>query len=209
MTSPKNPRTPPTKLRIFTSDIVTHPVSTPLLRIHTIRGQHPMRWNQFRTHGPLRTMRWDPHPTPVGNHPGYGVAYFSTDATTVFAEVFQSRRTIRATGDKAFTAWFPAHDLRLLDLTKNWATRNGASASLHAAPKSTCRAWAGAIHAQSTEAIHGIIAPSTMTLKPNVILFENADSAFPGAPHFSQPLVHPVVRVVASAAARDLHWPLL
>jgi hypothetical protein len=168
-----------------------------------------MAWDGFRQHGPLLTMRWDPHPMPVGDHPGIGVAYCATDATTAFAEVFQSRRKIRVTNDQAFTAWFPARPLRLLDLTKNWATRNGASASLHAAPKPTCRAWAAAIHSQLTEAIDGILAPSTMTLEPNVVLFETARTAIPNAPHFSHVLSHPAVRIIAARAAHDLRWPLL
>lgn len=207
--SPKNPRTPPSQLLTLTTDIISLPVTTPLIRIHTIRGHHPMAWNGFREHGPLSTMRWDPHPAPVGAHPGWGVAYCATDATTAFAEVFQSRRRIRVTSDQAFTAWFPTRPLRLLDLSKNWATRNGASASLHAAPRATCRAWAHQIHTQLTEAIDGLLAPSTMTLEPNVVLFDTARTAFPAAPHFSHTLAHPAVRVIAARAAHDLRWPLL
>lgn len=206
----KNPRTPPSQLVIHDDDIFVHDTTSPLFRIHTVQGQHPMAWNGLRTYGPLSQMRWDPHPLPVGAHSGVGVAYCATDPTTAFAEVFQSRRMIRISSAQALSAWFPSRDLRLLDLTGLWGARNSASASLHAAPKSTCRAWAQAIHTQFAEyALDGLYAPSTMTLKPLTVLFSTAQSAFPAAPHFSELLTHSAVRAIAHRAARTLRWPII
>lgn len=206
----KNPRTPPDPLTIRPTDIVAYGTDAPLFRIHTIRGHHPAPWNGLREFGPLSQMRWDPHPSPRGAHPGIGVAYCATDPTTAFAEVFQSRRRIRITPDQAFSAWFPARTLRLLDLTGLWATVNGASASLHAAPKPTCRAWAQAIHESSMEQrLDGLFVPSTMTLAPMAVLCSPARDAFPAAPHFSELLTHGAVRTLARKAGHALGWPIL
>lgn len=208
--SAKNPRNPPGPLAISQSDIITFSKKDPLFRIHTVHGQHPMPWNGLREFGPLREMRWDPHPSPLDFYPGVGVAYCTTDPTTAFAEVFQFRRTIRINTDQALSAWLPSRELRLLDLTGLWATQNGASASLHSAPKSTCRAWSKAIHNYSTEVqLDGVYAPSTMTLKPMAVLFSSAGSAFPTAPHFSELLTHSVVKIIARKAAHSLKWPTL
>lgn len=207
--SPKNPRTPPGPLAVHDTDIFTYDTTAPLFRIHTIRGRHPMPWNGLREFGPLHQMRWDPHHPPLGMHPGVGVAYCATDPTTAFAEVFQSRRTIRTNPDQALSAWFPSRDLRLLNLTGLWATKNGASASLHAAPRSTCRAWARSIHDQLSERIDGLSVPSTMTLAPMTVLFSASASAFPAAPHLSVLLSHATGRSLASKAAHALGWPIL
>lgn len=208
--SSKNPLRPPDPLTIHDTDIVTYGTGVPLFRIHTIRGHHPLPWNGLREFGPLRQMRWDPQPPPLGIHPGIGVAYCTTDPTTAFAEVFQSRRRIRINSDQALSAWFPARSLRLLDLTGLWATVNGASASLHAAPKPTCRAWAKSIHEQRIEQrLDGVYVPSTMTLAPMTVLFSAAASAFPSAPHLSELLTHGAMRSLAQKAGRALGWPII
>lgn len=208
--TPKNPRTPPGPLTIRDADIITYNAKSPLFRIHTIRGQHPMPWDGLREFGPLHQMRWDPHRPPLGMHPGVGVAYCATDPTTAFAEVFQSRRVIRTDSDQALTAWFPTRDLRLLDLTGRWATTNGASASLHAAPRSTCRAWAQAIHdQQAVRRLDGLYVPSTMTLAPMTVLFSASATSFPAAPHLSLLLSHATARAIARKAAHALGWPVL
>lgn len=208
--SAKNPRTPPDPPIIHDTDIVTYGTEVSLFRIHAIRGHHPMPWNGLREFGPLRQMRWDPHPSPQGVHPGIGVAYCATDPTTAFAEVFPSRRSIRIHSDQALSAWFPSRSLRLLDLTGLWATVNGASASLHAAPKSTCRAWAAAIQEQLIEQhLDGLYVPSTMTLAPMTVLFSASASAFPSAPHLSELLTHGAMRSLAQKAGRALGWPII
>lgn len=207
--SAKNPRNP-IALKISTDDIRSHATSDPIYRIHTVQGQHPMPWNGLREVGPLPQMRWDPQPLPRGLHSGIGVAYCATDPTTAFAEVFQSRRKVRLNADQSFTAWYPTRPLRLLDLTGIWATRNGASASLHAAPKSTCRAWSRGIHSHPiTPPLDGLYVPSTLTLRPMVVLFSTAEAAFPSAPHFSGLLTHAKTQVLAVKAAHELSWPLI
>lgn len=209
--SAKNPRTPPQPLTADVADVCTLATDRPLFRIHTVRGTHPTPWDGLREYGPLPQSRWEPQPPPSDFYPGNGVAYVATDPITAFAEVFQNRRRIVISADKAISAWFPKRPLRLLDLTQGWPTRNGASASLHAAPKSTTQAWAHQIHTQlsSSLQIDGLYVPSTMTLAPMVVLFTRSQDAFPKAPTFSQLLTHRDSRVLASKAAISLNWPLL
>lgn len=204
--SSKNPQQPPLPLTLQPGEVRL--CRDPLFRIHSTAGAHPMQWNDLREFGPMASMRWDPQPSPAGVHPGVGVAYVGTDVTTAFAEVFQSRRAINLTPHRALSAWIPERHLRLLDLTGLWPIKHGASASLHAAPKSTCRNWARSIHEQLGEQIDGLYAPSTMTLTPMVVLYSGSATAFPVAPSFSRPLSHGAVRMLAIRAASALGWPV-
>lgn len=189
-------------LTLGAQDVV--PVSAPLWRIHTVRGAHPAVWDQFRQVGPVMTMRWDPHP-------GSGVLYTAGDPDTVFAEVFQSLRTVVLTSDRLLTAWTPDRPLELLDLMpgSDWTVRHGASASLPQAPRNTCRTWSHEIHRQLGDRIDGLRVPSTMTGSAMVVLFDRAAAALPEAPDFSRPLNHPAVQVLASRAAARFQWNIL
>jgi hypothetical protein len=163
----------------------------------------------MRDFGPIQNCRWDPHPEPRGSHPGVTVLYAATDPTTALAEVFQSRRSITVSGQRAIAGWSPARELRLLDLMNgSWALRNGASASLDSAPKNTCRAWARAIAATWAD-LDGLYVRSTMTGLPMVVLFAPAGDSFPGNPAFARPLDHPVLAPLITKAADDLGgWPI-
>ncbi len=168
-----------------------------------------MTWNGLRDFGPLPRFRWEPHPLPVQNHPGVGVSYTAAGVVTAFAEVFQERRAITLTGQQLLTAWMPSRTLELLDLSRNhWALHHGASASLPAAPKSTCRNWAASIYAELGTQIDGLYVPSTVTGDPVAVLFSRAATAFPMAPDFSRPLTHVSVEKLALQAADTLRWPI-
>ena len=145
MTRPKVPRTAPADLVHEPGDILS--VRPQLWRIHRTRGTHVLAWNQQRGFGPLPTMRYDPQPEPTGPS-SEGVMYTATSLATALAETFQATRVVdsRSFGPQV-TAWTPTRDLHLLDLTGNWALRNGAAFALATAPKSTCRAWARQIRA--------------------------------------------------------------
>ncbi|MFZ2274905.1 RES family NAD+ phosphorylase [Corynebacterium variabile] len=206
---PKNPRTPQGPLDITSGDIVLS--SAPVWRIHTVQGGHSAAWNEFREFGPVVSMRWDPHAEPCGQHPGCGVLYTAENPDTVFAEVFQSVRTIGLTSDRLLTAWTPVRQLELLDLMpgSDWAVRHGASASLPQTPRNTCRNWAREIHRQLAPDIDGIRVPSTMTADAMIVLFVRAMSALPTDPDFSRPLTHPAVQVLAARASDRFSWDFL
>ncbi|MFT4010511.1 MAG: RES domain-containing protein [Nocardioidaceae bacterium] len=187
--------------------------SRPLFRIHRVAGAYPAQWNQFRMFGPIEGCRWDPHPLPRADHPGYGLLYTATDPAAALAEAFGAHRLIRRSAQMALTGWEPTRPLRLLDLSSNWPIRHGAGRALSAGPRSTCRAWARGIleHVRGADTgtvaagLDGLIADSTLTGAPSrvVALWEPAVSAFPAAPAMSMPLDAPALSgVIADASER-------
>lgn len=197
---PKVPSRPPATVIRDPADVVSH--QPELWRIHPVKGPHPMPWNGFRTFGPLHTARFDPHPGPQGDHPGYGVAYTALDVVTCAAEVFQSSRRIALTDEYDLTGWTAACDLRLLDLTGTWAMRNGAANSLASAQRSVCREWSAKIRTTWPD-LDGLLSLSTMTGRNMVTLFESAARSFPAAPAFRRPLDHPIVQAIMVQAADE------
>lgn len=200
---PKNPDSPAGTLTRTGDDMIE--ILPVLWRIHRTTGPHVLAWNGFRTFGPLRTARFDPHPPNCGTHPGRGVSYAALDVATAVAEVFQQTRTVRAASDVRLTAWTPTRPLRLLDLSGDWALHNGASHSLYAAPRRTCRNWSRAIRGTWPD-LDGLWAPSTMTGQSVVALYEHAADSFPPRPSFTRALSNPYVWVLITAAANRVGY---
>jgi hypothetical protein len=204
---PKVPRTPPVTLTKTAGDIQE---TAPLLwRIHRTAGAPVLPWNELRHNGPLPTLRFDPHPPPLGRHTE-GVLYAATDLATALAEVFQDTRIIDTSGNRPqVTAWTPTRPLRLLNLTDTWALRNGAASSLTTAPRRTCRSWAQAIH-RAWPGLDGLWTASTMTGRPSIVLWNPAATTFPTVPQFSRPLADPLLcAIVERIAVEDLHYQIL
>jgi hypothetical protein len=111
-------------------------------------------------------------------------------------------------GAPALTAWQPQRRLRLLDLSGTWLLRNTASAALLAAPRSICRRWARAIYTAWPE-LDGLYVPSTLTGRPNIVLWNAAADSIPTMPSFSRPLTHPLVWSIAQAAAAEIGYHIL
>ncbi len=131
-------------------------------------------------------MRFDPHPPPPSDHPGIGVTYTALDVATAVTETFQQQRVIDTGGGRPkATAWRPTRPLRLLNLTDDWALRNGASHSLASGPHSTCRTWARAI-VETWPDLDGLWTQSTLTGRTNVTLWTPAANSFPASPEFSE-----------------------
>jgi len=207
----KNPRRPTVPLTLFPEAVTRY--DGPLWRIHTVAGRHPMAWDELRWNGPLRSNRWDPQSGPLTARSTVGVSYAAPEYTTAFAEVFQGDRAITLTSDRALSGWRPTRPLELLNLTGgdgsgDWAVRHGASASLPQAPKSTCRAWASAVHEQLGEQIDGLLVPSTVTGDRMVVLFARSADAFPTAPDFSRTLEQADVLTLAVRVRGRLGWPI-
>jgi hypothetical protein len=204
---PKAPRTPPKKLSREPHDIANHPGT--LWRVHRTEGEHVLPWNKLRTYGPLPTMRWDPHPGPQPISAAECVLYAAADVATSLAEVYQTTRVIDTrAGAPTLAAWQPQRRLRLLDLSGTWLLRNTASAALLAAPRSICRRWARAIYTIWPE-LDGLYVPSTMTGRPNIVLWNAAADSIPTMPSFSRPLTHPLVWSIAQAAAAEIGYHIL
>ena len=201
----KNPRTPPGPLTYEPGDI--HALQTPLWRIHRVSGPHPSRWDDLRQYGPVSSMRWDPHPAPAGVHKGVGVSYASPYLDTAVAEAFQNERMVTLSGERALVGWVPVRPLRLLGVTGEWTIRNGASASLNSACRSTCREWARIIH-QTWPELDGLLVTSTMTGKASVVLFTPAASSFPASPALSTTLDQQTAANLITPVASRFKWPL-
>jgi hypothetical protein len=179
-----------------------------LWRLHRSGGAHVIGWSELRRLGPLPSMRFDPHPPPLGDS-AEGVMCAATDVATALAEVFQATRLIDTDSfGPVLTAWQPSRTLRLLDLGGGWPLRNGAAHALTAAKRSTCRAWARAIRSTWPD-LDGLRSLSTMTGKPVVVLFSPAADSFPGLPAFSRPLGHPALRLLAESVASELGYRVL
>jgi hypothetical protein len=199
----KNPQTPPDPLVTEPRDIVSF--DEPLWRVRRRVGAHPLAWNELREFGPLKVMRWDPHPQPPAVHPGVGVSYASPDLSTVLAEVFQKRRAIRRTSSHELVGWRPTRTLRLLDVTGRWLIKNGASASLAHGAKRATRAWARQVHLQLPD-VDGLMAVSTWTGAPMVVLFIPATDSFPARPALALALDDAAADKYVVPAAARLGW---
>lgn len=164
-------------------------VEQPVLwRIHRTTGEHVLPWSVLRHWGPAATMRFDPHPLPARDNPDVGVSYTALDLTTAVTETFQQHRVIDTVdGRPKATSWRPTRPLRLLNLTDDWALRNGASHALASGPRATCRSWARTI-AEAWPDLDGLWSQSTLTGHINVTLWTPAADSFPAYPDFSEHL---------------------
>lgn len=174
---------PPTAFITHPQHIVTY--VGPLWRIYFQGGAHPTRWNDMRHFGPVKGMRFDPHPTPSTFHPSIGVTYVAAGLVTAFAETFQKTGTIdRSYRKAAIASWQPTRGLQLLDLSSNWPLLNGASASIQMGPKRYTQNWARAIYNVMGGTIDGVLYLSSVTSEPAMALFSRAKTAnsFPPRP---------------------------
>lgn len=198
-------------------DVVAVAGFTALARIYRAGGDHPVRWNQFRAHGPVATARFDPHPVAAGagrsrrGRPApESVLYAATELRTCVAEVFQSTRVVdRRTALPRLAIWRPVRTLRLLDLAGTWPTRAGASQAISSGPRDRARQWARAIRAALPD-IDGLWYRSSMDSgNPAVCLWAPALDTMPAAPLLNQPLDAPALALPLARMARQLGYRLL
>ncbi|WP_382310318.1 RES family NAD+ phosphorylase [Herbiconiux sp. UC225_62] len=184
-------------------DFVSH--TGVLWRINRISGEHALPWDELRYYGPVRGMRFDPHPRPPGIH-DRGIMYAAGDFATAFAEVFQASRVITRSPDAELIGWQPVRALSLLDLTGTFLSRNGASVALTTGPKRYTQDWAHLIDSTLGDAIDGIRYISAMTGRTAVGLFEGSkhDPSFPLRAGFQQVLSSPSLGRIIARAATDL-----
>lgn len=207
VTRPKVPKQPPGPLTFQPGDKVSW--TGPLWRVHKTDTPHPLGWKELRMYGPLADMRWDPMPDPLGVHPNHAVTYAAADLMTALAEVGQARRTIdRASGAPYAVQWEPTRPLQLLDLTRTWPIRNGASAALSTAGRPVCRAWARAICDQAPH-LDGLQTTSTMTGQTAVTLFTPAKNSFPDAPLTSIALADPAMAGILAGISRQIGYKVI
>jgi hypothetical protein len=197
----------------LTPTFSTLAAGTKLARVYFSRGSHPLAWNQLRHFGPLNS-RWDHHVPDVAGHPQAqerGIYYAARDAKTCLAEVFQATRRI----DRVFQApWLVVFatlaDLKLLDLTGDFATRMGASMAIHAGSRGRARGWARDLYEAYPE-IQGILYAASMHGGQHAIaLNERAlrEPLFPAHPLFHRALADDAMLDTLKHAARELGYAL-
>jgi hypothetical protein len=176
--------------------------------VYFTAGPYPTRWNEFRRDGPSNA-RFDHHlASPVGQ-PGEqerAILYCATNAPTCFAEVFQETRRIDRARRAPWLAVFRLErDLELLDLTRAYPTRAGASMAINSGNRARARAWARAWY-EAFPALHGIHYASSMHAnEPAIALTDRAARVMPLPEHpdFNRPLADDsLVDVLKHAAAR-------
>ena len=184
-----------------------------MARVYYARGRHPQSWDQFRYFGPLNS-RWDHHlPDALGNSQtqARGIYYAAADAKTCLAEVFQATRRI----DRVFQApWLvvfeTSADLKLLDLSGDYATRMGASMAIHSGNRGRARGWARALYDAYPQA-HGILYAASMHGGRHAIaLNERAlkEPLFPAHPLFHRALADDAMVDPLKQAAAELGYAL-
>jgi hypothetical protein len=140
-----------------------------------------------------------------------GIYYAARDAKTCLAEAFQATRRI----DRVFQApWLVVFetlgDLKLLDLTGDFATRMGASMAIHSGSRGRARAWARDLYEAYPE-IQGILYAASMHGgRPAMALNERVLTAplFPDHPLFHRALADDVMLDPLRHAAHDLGYAL-
>jgi RES domain len=186
---------------------------TNLARIYYSRGPHPQAWNRFRYVGPLNS-RWDHHVSNEAGGPGVqsrGIYYAAADAKTCLAEVFQATRRI----DRAFQApWLVVFEtlgeLKLLDLTGDFATRMGASMAIHSGSRGRARGWARDLY-EAYPQFQGILYAASMHGgRPAMALNERAlrEPLFPSHPKFHRALSDDTLLEPLKHAASELGYAL-
>lgn len=204
MTTPKIPL-PPATLTLDPSDIVTYDQF--LSRVYPTTGDHPQKWDELREHGPIPGMRFDPHPSPKGDHPGVGVMYTALAPTTALAEVYQEEHVIdRALKGNALVIWEVTRSLELLDLTQLWPVRNKGAAAMQMGDKTHTSAWAHAIHTQFGSDIDGLLHRSSVDNELMITLFQRSVDSFPKRPDFNELLTDPACDPVILDACDTLNY---
>ncbi len=179
---------PPDELRLVPSDRHSLRAGTQVARIYPRRGPYSTTWRQFRFDGPLPGARFDHH--VAGDL--RGVLYGARHLATCVAEVFQGSRLVdRVAADRCLAGFRLTRSVRLLDLTRDWPTRAGASQALASGPRPRAQAWARTIY-EAYPGIDGIWYPSSMHGgHAAFVLFERAERALPPSPDLDVPLSHP------------------
>lgn len=160
-------------------------------RVFSAGGVHPSAWWQFREYGPI-DARFDPHPLPSAEHPGFGVMYAVPESgggsDTAFAacilEVFQHHRVItRSERYPTLVLFETTRPITLVDLSdSDWLTVAGGTASISSGPRTKSREWARALHAHYPN-IDGVLSASSIIPSSRIAaLWSSVADAVPAHP---------------------------
>ena len=205
----KLPPPPPELPKLRRRDIATLAQGTLCWRVYRAGGPHPTTWNEFRHHGPTATGRFDHQPPPPHDDPELSILYVALDAIGALSEAFQGGRLIHR---RRQSPWLVAFELvapvEVLDLTRLWPTRAGASQAIGSGRRVTAQAWSRAIHRQYPE-LAGVLYRSAMAGGSlNIALYERAEPRLAGTPTVHVPLSHPGLSLPLARAAARLGYGL-
>jgi hypothetical protein len=199
-----------TDVGLTTDDLVAVTTETVLWRIHRTAGPHVTPWNALRHYGPVADCRFDPQPPPPHEAQEDGVTYLAITPQTSLAEAFQSRRLVdRHHGTPYLVGLRLVRPVQLLDLSRAWPTRAGASQAISTGRRDLARAWARAVRTAFPE-LDGLWYPSSMDGGGFcLVLWNPAADALPPAPVLSRPLTDPALADRLAGAAARLGYRLL
>jgi hypothetical protein len=183
------------------ADLRALPRGTVLWRIYYRGGSHPTAWNRFRHWGPVPTARFDHHESPA-HRQTRGILYGALRVYTCFAEVFQETRTIEQSRNRPWLVGFEVtRKVSLLDLTRTWPTKAGASMAINSGRRDRARGWSLRIY-EDYPAVEGLYYPSSLDgNQPAVALYERAQGGLPARPLFHRALVDPGLNGAIARAA--------
>lgn len=101
----------------------------------------------------------------------------------------------------------PLRALSLLDLTdkRTWMLKSGIAAALPYVDRATCRAWSRAI-LDASPGLDGRLAPSTMTGRPNVVLYPTGIKALSDSPDMARSAAEPAVQTLLGVIGQSLGY---
>jgi hypothetical protein len=197
-------------VRLRTRDLVAVTTETVLWRVHRTAGEHVVPWNALRHYGPVASCRFDPQPPPPHVDQDEGVTYLAISAQTALAEAFQTRRLLdRHLGAPALVGLRLTRPVRLLDLSRTWPTRAGASQAISTGRRDLAQAWARRLR-EAFPDLEGVWFPSSMDGGGLCLaLWAPAADALPEAPVLSRLLADPALADRLAGAAARLGYRLL
>lgn len=205
----KLPPPPPSLPRLRGSDVRTLLRGSLCWRIYRAAGEHPGRWNEFRSYGPTATGRFDHHEPPPHEDAARAILYAARDATAALAEAFQGTRTIdRRRQEPWLVAFELTADVAALDLTRLWPTRAGASQAIATRRRVTAQAWSRAIYRAYPDVVALAYRSSMAGSSINIALYERGATAISTVPVVHMPLTHPGLALPLARAAAKLGYGL-
>lgn len=199
------------------------PVVAEFTRVYPAGGRHGTRWNALRTWGPTGS-RFDPHPTPAGDHPRSGVMYAAVRPSWLgrrtaaplmvsLAEVYRDRGIIELSRDMPYlTVFRPTRDVSLLDLSdSDWVTQAGGNAAVSSGPRTASRKWARAISEHyAGDSLDGVVYASSNVPNGRAVAFwAGVRTALPADPLVNKPLSDPALRATVEHYANELRLGLV